>query len=447
MVKRPVRFGVVYGTAALFVACGGGPEPQTPQEVGAAAVAQCLPEPIPAPAQVFVPSTSQVAAVLTVKDDDLQRLFNDAVPTTVARDENVKAGAAGRVSYEVKHGDVSYAHSKRGLEVSTPLKGEIQMCKPFGAVCFGYGKCHPEWNATLVVPKHITPFQTPHVDLDLDVRTGCVLSPVRYDATAELKKISQQQQRSIESQINREVGKYAKRLRASLADWGAVRSKTGQCVQLRPEQAKLAIGNAGTGEQRLHTLTAVTTGTVTADCDKSQFDPAFSVELSDEAASNTHVLWEQELSLVALERHLVPTETQTNPPVAATVRASGPELLIRLAPFGACGSAWGRFVPEVTPAGLSLRAVQVSDQALAQWVNARGLVFATETQAHLALADEVEQELRSPLTAQSPEVPAWKLVLTPALKRQHTARVAQNAVVLTTTLDGSIEARLQRTKN
>lgn len=443
----------VWGSAVWLASCGGGLEPKA-QGVEAEAATQCLPEPAPAPASVFVPSTSQVAAVLTFSDDDLQRLFDDAVPTTVARDENVNAGAAGRASYEIKHRDVTYAHTKRGLELSTPLEAEIQLCKPLGAVCFGYGKCRPEWEATVTVPKHITPFQTPRVDLDLHVRKGCVLSPVRYDATSELKKVTDQQRRSIENQINRELGKYAKRLRASVAQWGVVRSKSGQCVELRPEHARVAISSSGIGEQKLHTLTAVTTGTVTAGCNASQLDPAFTVELSDHASSETRVVWEQTLPLTDVEQHLAHTAQdaekntakQAEPRVAVTVRASGPELLIRLTPFGKCGSAWGRFVPEVTRAGVSLRAVHVSEPAVADWVNRRGVLFGAHTAANYALAEEVAQQTRSPRTTQSSATPAWTLVLTSTLKTQHTAYVVQNGVVLTAAVDGLVEARLQHNK-
>ncbi len=280
-----------------------------------------------------------------MKTTSCKKLFDDSLPKTVAHDENVKAGVAGRATYEIQRGDISISGGADGVKASTPLKGDIQLCKPFGAVCFGYGRCHPEWDAKLELPKQFTHAQAPHVDFKLKLRKGCVLSPVRFDATSELEKITKQQEQKIEEQINRTVAKRFKQLGESLRhglDAGKLRS--GECVGFKPEAAQLALHSAGSNERIQHRLGVSLVGEVTRGCEPTHVEPEFRATMTDTVPSESSLVLEEVVPFSAVEQAL----TGASQGVNVAVKASGSEIVIRVTPFGSCGVAWGKFVPEVS---------------------------------------------------------------------------------------------------
>jgi hypothetical protein len=434
--------GLVWlGLVAL--ACGGGPEPRlAPSPLGVASPV-CAAEPVLPSSVPFVPSKSRVAVVVEVEDSSLQQLFDDVLPTTVASDKDVKAGAAGRASYEIKRGVLTATAGSHGVELLTRLRGDIQLCKPLGAVCFGYGRCYPEWEAKVTLPRQVTQAHTPHVGFDLKLRKGCVLSPVRFDATSQLKEITDQQERKIEEQINRSLGNHFKRLRSSWAEgFGTYKLASGACVSVEPESARVALRTPSEGNGTKYTAVAELSSVTRLNCEQRALAPSFAVAVSDNVPHDTHVVTEHVVPWSSLEQEWA----QAEPNVRVSVRPSGSEIFVRLAPFGGCQAAWGRFSPQLTAGSIRLAPLQVSDTTLSTWVAQRGPLAAVQTAHHQAIVRELAARFAAPIEAESTFTKNWRLVLAPRLNQTHDVTVTDEGLVIRGQLRGTVHGQVTRTK-
>lgn len=439
-----VRRLLVASVGFWGLSCGGAPDADHPRGQARPSLAVCLPEPVPSASPRFVASKSRVAAVVELSDRTLQTLVDETLPTTVARGDKVKAGIAGRASYEIKRYDIALAAGSDGLRLTTPLRGDIQLCKPFGAVCFGYGRCYPEWDATLTLPPDVTRANTPHIDFGLELRKGCLLSPVRFDATSELQKITEQQERKIEEQVNQTVSKHYKRLLESLKHgFGAGKLPSGECVSFAPDDGQIAVKTGRADDKIKHMFAAGLVGTTALGCEPTKLEPAFRVRISESIPTETLLVVEQLLPLSTIER----TWADVDSGVRVSVRSSGSEVVVHLAPFGSCGTAWGRFVPETTPSGVKLRPVQTSDQTLETWVAQRGPLFATQMLRHSAAVQEVSRYFNGPIEVDSPLANDWGLELSGTSSQSVGVRVVDQGIVLVGQLQGHIRGRVHKRRD
>lgn len=431
---------------ACLTACGGAPESHVPPGSGGAnaPTAACLPAPVNVASPVFVATKSRLALGVEVSEQQWRKLVDEALPHTVAHDTNVKAGVAGRASYTIERRHVALLASSDGVKLATPLEGKIEVCKPLGSVCFGYGRCTPEWEAEVRLPQRITSAQAPHVDFELKLRKGCVLSPVRFDATAELKKVTQQQERRIEEQINRAVAKQFKSLLEALREgWNSERLPSGECVSFQPEQAHVGLRTSNAEGQTTHTLVGAVTGVATSECTPTRLEPAFAVTLEPSVVNETALTIEQPVALATVEQ----AWAKADPRFTTTVRASGAYVFVQASPFGRCGAAWGRFAPELTSRGVVLRPIEVSDPELASWVAARGPLLAPYVARQNALLNDLHQHSTTTTEAKSSSFRGWALAITPKLRATRSVRVVNEGLVLATELRGAIEADLRRSKD
>jgi hypothetical protein len=435
-----VRWVSVAGLIGVgAAACAGAAEPKEPVGAAVASKVSCLPElQIDAP-QTYEPARSRLAVTVGLPNETLQRIVDEQVPRTVARGDDVKAGVAGRATYEIRRGAVAASLGPDGMSLVTALQGDIQLCKPFGAVCFGYGRCFPEWEARITLPKQVSRARTPHVELDLRLRKGCVLSPVRFDATAELNRITEQQEKQIQAQINTSVTKEFKRLLARLENesFRSGQLSSGECIAVEPEQATVGLKVAQDGSVG---LAAAVTGRAKLDCEPSTLPPSFVVSSNEHVSEETSVVVERVLPLSEIEREWT---AQTG--VGASLRASGSSVLVRLEPFGACGVSWGTFVPEVDTAGLRLRPTQVSEQRLVDYVNQRGPLFSAHVAKHRLVLTEMQQVLDAQIQALG-LAPEWQFDATSSLRAAETVRVVEGGLVLALDYRGRLNGRLSSGK-
>jgi hypothetical protein len=98
-----------------------------------------------------------------------------------------------------------------------------------------YGKCRPEWQATITVPSVVSLDDAPRPRMALGITHGCVLSPVGYDATPELERITREQARNARAEISRRVAAAHARLVAAVreARQGFALGEQG-CVSVEP---------------------------------------------------------------------------------------------------------------------------------------------------------------------------------------------------------------------
>lgn len=178
---------------------------------------------------------SFVSVALSLPKERIEKQLDEAVPWTLAKASGRSAGVAGKVSYEVRRSPLRLAVKDGDLVVTTELVAEIDVCKPLGPVCLHYGKCRPEWHAVITVPPLTALGDAPRPRLSLGITKGCVLSPVGYDATPELERITQEQARSARGEIGRHVAAgHAEVVRAIEEARRGFRLADESCVSIEP---------------------------------------------------------------------------------------------------------------------------------------------------------------------------------------------------------------------
>lgn len=177
---------------------------------------------------------SQLSIAVSVPKLELEQQLGRLVPKTLAKASRRSVGAAGRVDYHVERDALTLLVSEGELVTSTRLVADIDVCKPLGPVCLHYGRCRPEWQARVTVPSVVSLDEPPRPRLSLGMTRGCVLSPVGYDATPELERITQEQARSARGQIAARVAEAHERMVAGVRAAQRGRPLGDGCVRLEP---------------------------------------------------------------------------------------------------------------------------------------------------------------------------------------------------------------------
>ena len=155
---------------------------------------------------------SEVGVAFSSPLSALTQTLERRVPRTLAEGRNQAIGAAGRVTYKIERDALRLSVQPQEVSLFTTLTGTIHVCKPVGPFCVSYGSCRPTWRVQAGLPSDFDrdPRLRAYVDVKLD--RGCVLSPVGYDATAELERITRSEARHVRRRIDTELANVQQQL-------------------------------------------------------------------------------------------------------------------------------------------------------------------------------------------------------------------------------------------
>lgn len=382
--------------------------------------------------QRLAPSVSTIGLTLSVPTSTVEALLAEYVADTVAEDRNVSAGVAGKVSYVIKRGKPKLETRATGVRATVELTGEIHVCKPFGGACFEYGVCHPEWTAVVDVRSPWQLDREPDVDLDVEVTRGCVLSPVKFDATAELEKITRAEVRKIEKRLDREVHAFHSALRKRLGKVERLRLTKDSCVAIGLDSVAVDIER----ETKHYALGVESKGSVTLDCN----DPTASL------TEKTRIVTQPKLSPATdvrvasrVSMSAITQEWQGRlPHHQVRVTPSPDALLVEVAGWQGCAAGWALLRLGLVQGHIELTPVGGSDPNLTALLTApRALDEAAL--AHTRSVAELERQLHAPLHVESELIrERFTVQLAPALTTDAGLRLEPDAVVFQTTLRGTL---------
>lgn len=141
------------------------------------------------------PSGGTLRVEVRASKSTLERSLDAEIPRVLAHRKDHPIGAAGNATFEVTH-DKPQVKTKDGkLLVALPITIDISVCKPFGALCVGYGKCRPRYDVTLTISPELDgeySLSTPR--FDATNREGCTIAMdvtdhVTNAVTGELHKL------------------------------------------------------------------------------------------------------------------------------------------------------------------------------------------------------------------------------------------------------------------
>ncbi len=372
------------------------------------------------------------------------------LPVTVAAGKSVPAGAAGRATFEIKRGEPAIEVTPRGVSAEAKLTGDIRLCKPFGPVCVEYGRCRPEWAARLHVNAPWAIKNVPDVELEVDVTRGCILSPVKFDATRELEKITREEVAKIRQRIRSEVRKHHASLGEAIQDVSNQLRLTGlDTASVNIESIALAL----TQNDAQYVASIEASGELSA-LDGSGAAP---IETSSPPSSNlhrAHPLLNPD-ARVTTDATLDPTtHVQLETPVVLSelvqewqtrlssqhvrATATGNQVLVEVSPWKTCASAWVLFQPEFTSNTIRLTPVAASDPELVT-VLPTPQVLTQQVEAHTAALRKLEEQWHEPVTLESKSSrQPLRITFQPALALEQTVRVESDALVLTGSINGKV---------
>lgn len=436
----------------------------------------CKPLPPLTPAQSVGHRTSTLGLTLTVPTSTVESMLAKYVPETVAEDRNVSAGVAGRVSYVIKRGKPKLETRESGVRATVELTGDIHVCKPFGGACFEYGVCHPEWTAKLDLRAPWQLADEPDVDLDVEVTRGCILSPVKFDATAELEKITRAEVRKIEKRLNHEIHAFHRVLRKRLGKVDPLRITKNTCVAASLDSVALDVER----ESKHYAVAIETKGLVTLDCNTHRDSVHPSTE-SERAASGTltpagtppgpppdatpdgtsaaftddpPALLTERTRITAAPKLTPGTDLHLTSQVSMStltqewqasfphhqvrVTPSSNALLVEVSGWQGCDAGWALLRPSFVQGSVGFTPLDASDPNLVAMLQTPRALNAAAAEHARSIAD-VEHNLRAPIHAESEFVKEdLEVRLNPALTKETGLQLAPNAVVLQTTLRGTV---------
>lgn len=419
--------------------------------------------------------TSTLGITLTVPTSTVESMLAQYVPETVAEDRNVSAGVAGRVSYVIKRGKPKLETRASGVHATVELTGDIHVCKPFGGACFEYGVCHPEWTAQLDLRAPWQLANEPDVDLDVKVTRGCTLSPVKFDATAELEKITRAEVRKIEKRLDHEVHTFHRALRKRLGKVEPLRLTKNTCVAAGLDAITIDVER----ETKHYAVAVEAKGPVLIDCNRrgeaqppptaserarsgapamgTPPEPPPNAPLDGTSAAfaddppalltdQTRVTTAPKLT-PATDLHLtsrvsmlaLTQEWQSRLPQHQVRVTPGPEaLLVEVSGWQGCGPGWALLRPSFVQGGVGLTPLDASDPGLAAMLGTPKALNEAATEHTRSIA-ELEHNLRAPIHAESEYVKEdVEVRLNPALTTETGLHLEPSAVVLQTTLRGTV---------
>lgn len=160
------------------------------------------PPPVIEPPQWVTPE-SWLTVSASVAVPRVQAEIGRQVPTELARgDEDL--GFPGRVSYVVRRGAIDVDLQGENLLVETTVTATAQVCKPLGPICPVYGRCHPQFLATVEQPLLLdSGYSISEPKVAVSLIRGCTI--VGFDASAELRRRAQAEAAGIRREIAQQI--------------------------------------------------------------------------------------------------------------------------------------------------------------------------------------------------------------------------------------------------
>jgi hypothetical protein len=439
-----LRAALMTTCATWLASCGGGPEPHIVSSE------TCAPAPLPAPAEAFGESPSQLFLEFTLPKTVVDDAVEASVPEVVAEGKGVSAGAAGRVTFEIKRGTPRLSLTETGLVFDVELTGNIRLCKPFGGVCIEYGKCRPEWLARGNVKLPWTIVEEPDVALDVTVTTGCILSPVRYDATRELEKITQEEVSKIRKQLRREVRKRHSEWQSDLAKQGnLLRSSKDDATAVTLDQ--VALGLAVSNTEYTGALRAVgSLQTLSPEAGSARSPATSFLSPTAQVVALTPSWKETPAQLILPTRVALATLAEqwqaSLPGTEVRVTAHGSQLLVTVTPWNNCQQGWAVFQPSITDKAIHLEQTLASDAAILTALTLPP-ALSRAAQSHHGWEASLKEHLRSPYRLESKHTrTALNVTFEEQLDVQHAVRVENDALVFSSTAQGPLRAKLDKAR-
>lgn len=286
---------------------------------------------------------------IDVAESELISAIERAVPVQLARAQDRAIGAPGKATYTVRRGRPRLQFEDQTVEVIVPISATIDVCKPIGSMCLGYGHCEPEFEASFrlsSVPGQNYQWGAPRGQIK--TKKKCVIG---IDVTPQLESLARQEMSRVEQQVKSELPRLDLLLQSGLEaarspialgdpqDKGCFRASIERTLFLPPrkEGQRIRLGVGARGE-----LEPI------ADCRRAatrQSLPLSETLAVPKAPSQSVVWFSRELSLPYLRETLHKKLTNRAP---GTLQVRDVELLLtsqgvafRLELTGnVCGSFW-----------------------------------------------------------------------------------------------------------
>ncbi len=187
------------------------------------------------PAPATEAPVSRVAVTISAAPRAIAREIERQVPVTLANVRRQPVGAPGEASYRVRRGPFGVALSGERLFVTTPVTVDIEVCKPFGALCIRYGTCQPELSASVSLPVTLSrDYALGPARAAIELTRPCYI--LGNDVSGAIRDAARAQVAQIEGRVNRALPD----LRPAVAEaWQLLRLPIaldrGTCVRIEPE--------------------------------------------------------------------------------------------------------------------------------------------------------------------------------------------------------------------
>jgi hypothetical protein len=187
----------------MLPVCVAGCGPSRPPTASPAACETRLPQAAPnvQPAPALAEPESRVALDVSVETERLSQELAERVPTTLATASRRPIGAAGLVSYTVVRGAFGFGIDRDRLIITTPIRANVEVCKPFGPFCVTYGRCTPELLSSVSVPLMLERDFGLSKSL-VSVRTTRPCKIAGFDATPYVERAAEDQRADIQRQVD-----------------------------------------------------------------------------------------------------------------------------------------------------------------------------------------------------------------------------------------------------
>jgi len=189
--------------AVLVPVCVAACRPSLPPTGNAGACETRLPP--SAPIVNHVPALadpeSRVALDVSLDTQRLSQELAERVPSTLATASRRPIGAAGLVSYTVVRGAFGFGVDRDRLIITTPIRANVEVCKPFGPFCVTYGRCTPELVSSVSVPLVLErDFGLSRSLVSLQTTRPCRIAG--FDATPYVERAAEDQRVDIQRQVD-----------------------------------------------------------------------------------------------------------------------------------------------------------------------------------------------------------------------------------------------------
>lgn len=205
---------------------------------------------LPAPAaEPFVPRDSTVLLSADVPLSAILSRVEKEAPRQLAAEKGRDIGAAGRADFVVRRGTPSLRADGKTLELDVPVDATIDVCKPLGSMCLGYGHCEPAFTARFKTEARLDGFDWPDLRSSIRVEKRCVIA---IDVTDQIVALAERELSRIEKRLEKSLPPLEPSLERALAFTRApLALPDGSCLQVTPRESFYVPPRVDNGRFRL----------------------------------------------------------------------------------------------------------------------------------------------------------------------------------------------------